>query len=66
MAQDNDSLKLKGVLEKARKEAEERDAERRAMKAGALYLNLLTQPVETDALELIPEKTARDAQVAAI
>ncbi|MBI3046195.1 MAG: type II/IV secretion system protein [Candidatus Harrisonbacteria bacterium] len=62
MAQDN----LKGILEKSRKEAEERDAERRALKAGVPYLNLLTQPIETDALELLSEEKARKAQVAAI
>ena len=66
MAQEQDSLKLKSILEKTKKEAEERDAERRAAKAGVFYLNLAVQPVETDALELIPEEKAKEAQVAAI
>lgn len=58
--------KLSGILEKARKEAEERDAERRAVKTGTAYVNLALQPIETDALELIPEDKAREAKVAAI
>lgn len=62
MAQD----KIKSVLDKANKESEERDAERRAIAHGILYINLATQPIETDALELLPEKQARDAKVAAI
>ena len=66
MAQDQDGLKLKNILEKEKNAAEERDAERRAVKAGVLYINLLTQPIETDALELIPEAEARDARVATI
>src|SRR3989344_1369554 len=66
MVQENDSAKLKVILEKSRREAEERDAQRRAVKAGVLYINLAAQPVETDALELIPEKTARDVQAATI
>ena len=61
MAQD-----LKGILDKEKKAAEERDAERRAVKARVPYINLLTQPVETDALELIPEAEAREMQVATI
>jgi len=67
MAQDQDGAqKLKSILEKSRKEAEERDAERRALKAGVPYLSLLTQPIETDALELLSEEKARKAQVATI
>lgn len=66
MAQGQDDFKLGGVLEKSRREAEERDAERRAVKAGSLYINLAAQPVETDALELVPEERAREAQVAAV
>jgi type II secretory ATPase GspE/PulE/Tfp pilus assembly ATPase PilB-like protein len=66
MAQEKDDSKLGGVLEKSRREAEERDAERRAVKAGTLYINLAAQPVETDALELLAEERARDAQVAAV
>ncbi len=62
MAQDN----LKRVLEKSRKAAEERDAERRAMQRGMLYLDFSAQPVETDALELIPEEKAKEAKVATV
>ena len=58
--------KLQNLLERTHREAEERDAQRRASQAGVSYLNLATQPIETDALELIPEKQAKDAQVAAI
>ncbi|MBI4992400.1 MAG: type II/IV secretion system protein [Candidatus Harrisonbacteria bacterium] len=62
----DDGLRIKSILDKGRKEAEERDAERRAKEAGIAYINLATQPVETDALELIPEEEARAAQVATI
>lgn len=61
-----DDAQLKSILDKARKEAEERDAERRAMAAGTLYINLAVQPVETDALELIPEERAKELKVATI
>lgn len=66
MAQDQDDLKLKGILEKGRKEAEEREAGRRAMKSGAPYIDLAVQPVETEALELIAEERAREANIATI
>ncbi len=67
MAQDQGGEgQLKSILAKARHEAEERDAERRAGAAGALYLDLATQPVETEALDLLPEEQARAAQVAVI
>ncbi|MEK9170332.1 MAG: GspE/PulE family protein [Patescibacteria group bacterium] len=62
----DESAKLKSILDKTRKEAEERDAERRAEKLGTPYINLAIQPIETDALELIPEERAREAQVAVI
>ncbi len=65
MARD-ESSKLKSILDKTRKEAEERDAERRALAAGVLYVDLAIQPVETDALELIPEDKAKELKVAAI
>ncbi len=66
MAQEGDGLKIKGVLDKARREAEERDAQRRALQTGTLYIDLSAQPVETDALELIPEERAKETQVATI
>lgn len=57
---------LGNFLIKGRREAEERDAQRRALKLGCAYLNLMTLPVETDAISLIPENEARAAKVAAI
>ncbi len=57
---------LSGILVKARREAEEREAQRRAVQAQLSYLNMATLPVETDAVELIPEHDARDAHIAAI
>ncbi len=57
---------VKDILAKARKEAEERDAQKRALKAKRPYLNLALIPVETDALSLVPEEKAREAQVAGI
>lgn len=64
MAQDD--LKLRGVLDKSRREAEERDAQRRALQTGTLYIDLSAQPVETDALELISEEKAKEVQAATI
>lgn len=64
MAQDKDQLT--NILDKGRRDAEERDAQRRAIKAGHPYLNLALIPVETEALELIPEAKAQEAKVAAI
>jgi type IV pilus assembly protein PilB len=49
-----------------KREAEERDAQRRAQKLEAEYLNLALMPIETEALSLIPEKEAREAQIAVI
>ena len=62
----DESAKLKSILDKTRKEAEERDAERRAEKLGIPYINLAIQPIETDALELLPQEQAMEAQVAVI
>lgn len=61
-----DDAKLKSMLEKTRRESEERDAERRALEAGVSYINLGTQPIETDALELFSEAKARELKVATI
>lgn len=66
MAQPADGKQLKVILDKAHREAEERDAQRRALQLGAPYINLIIQPIETEALELISEERARDAQVATI
>lgn len=53
-------------LAQMRREAEERDAERRAAKLGLRYIDLAKSPFEVDALRLVPEETARRAKVAAI
>lgn len=60
------SQELGGILSKARREGEERDAQRRAAKSGLSYIELATVPVEADALDLIPEARAKTARVAAI
>ncbi|MDD5547913.1 MAG: GspE/PulE family protein [Candidatus Pacebacteria bacterium] len=57
---------LKNILFKGRREAEERDAQRRALKLGHPYLNLATLPVETDAIELISEEEARKNKIVAV
>lgn len=56
---------VKEKLEKLRREAEERDAKRRADKAGYSYANLITAPINIEALSLIPEETARKVKIAA-
>lgn len=60
------STKAEDTLAKMKREAEERDAQRRAEKLGLPYVNLALLPIETDALALIPEKEAKDVQVAVI
>ncbi len=52
-------------LEKGRRDAEERDAQRRAEKLGAKYLNLLSVrvPTEIKAMSLVPEEKAKEALV---
>ena len=62
----DDREQLTDILDKSRKEVEERDAQRRAIKAGHPYLNLALIPIETEALELVPEAKAREAKVATI
>lgn len=59
-------IKLKRTLEQSRKEAAEREAGQLAARVGLPYVNLSAKPIETDALELIPEKIARETRVAAI
>src|SRR3989344_2767986 len=53
-------------LGRLRKEAEERDAERRAGKEKIPYIKLSSSSVNLDVLKLIPEERARKAEVAAI
>ena len=61
-----DRNEINNLLVKARREAEERDARRRAVDCGLEYLDLAAVPVETDALALIPEEKSAQAQAAAI
>ncbi|MDO8585232.1 MAG: GspE/PulE family protein [bacterium] len=53
-------------LAQMRREAEERDAERRAATLGLRYIDLAKSPFEVDALRLVPEDEARSAKVAPI
>ena len=57
---------IKEKLIKMRREAEERDAQRRAQKSDFPYFNLSTSPIDTHALGLIPENIAKEAKAAAI
>ncbi|MEK7462824.1 MAG: GspE/PulE family protein [Patescibacteria group bacterium] len=54
------------TLSKLNREAEERDAQRKAEKLKLPYLNLALLPVETEALSLVPEKEARESGMAVI
>lgn len=49
-----------------RREAEERDAKRRAEKSGTPYLDSVQTPVSIEALRLIPEEEAKAAKAAAV
>ncbi len=49
---------------KIRREAEERDAQTKAQKAGLNYLNLATAPIQVEALKLVAEERARRLRVA--
>ncbi len=53
-------------LNRMHREAEERDARRRADKAHLPYADLKTTPINIEALALIPEAESRDAQAATI
>lgn len=53
-------------LHKLEREAEERDAERRATALGAPYKDLVISAVEIDALRLIPEEEARRVKAAGL
>lgn len=63
-AKQKDALKKK--IGELRREAEERDAERRAKKLGFHYIDLRKAPVSIDALKLIPEAAAKESGGAAI
>ena len=62
MAQDS----VESLLQKTRREAEERDAQRRSVKVGFPYINLALKAVETDAIQLIEESKAKEAQAACV
>jgi len=63
-AKQKDALHKK--ISELRREAEERDAERRAKKLGFHYIDLRKSPVSIEALKLIPEADAKEAIAAAI
>src|SRR3989338_4853887 len=63
-AKQKDALHKK--ISELRREAEERDAERRAKKLGFHYIALRKAPVSIEALKLIPEADAKEAIAAAI
>lgn len=54
------------TLSKLNREAEERDAQRKADKLKLPYLNLALLPIETGALSLVLEKEARESNMAVI
>jgi len=62
----NPLSKIKDKLFQMGREAEERDAKRRALKSGFPYSDLTTAPINIEALRLIPEESARKAQIAVI
>ncbi len=62
----NPLTKVRDKLIQLRREAEERDAQRKASKTGYPYTNLTTTPINTEALALIPQEIAQKAEIAAI
>jgi type IV pilus assembly protein PilB len=60
---DEEKYKLK--LKNLRRKEEEEFLALAASRQGIGYINLFTTPIDTDALRLIPENTAREAKVAA-
>ena len=53
---------IKRKLSQINREAEERDAKRRALKLKFPYLDLSTAPLEVDALGLMSEEAAQHAK----
>lgn len=53
-------------LERIKKEAQEREAQQRAIALGKKYIMLSKTPISIDALSLIPEDIARSANIATI
>ncbi|MDD4761642.1 MAG: GspE/PulE family protein [Candidatus Pacebacteria bacterium] len=62
----NNSTYVKQKLVRFNSEAEERDAERRAVRQKKQHLNLVTTSIEIDALSLIPEERAKELEMAAV
>ncbi len=57
---------IKDKLLKIRREAEERDAQRKAEKLGFSYLDLKTTPINIEALSLISEEKSKNVKAAAV
>ncbi len=57
---------LEKKLSEIHREAEERDAERRAKRLGLAYANLAKVPISIEAVGLIPEAEAKEAKLAAV
>jgi len=57
---------LTDKLAKMRREAEERDAQRKAVKLNLKYVDLSKTPIVIEALALVDEKIAREAKLAVI
>ena len=57
---------LQKKLDELRRQAEERDAQRRAARGGVPYANLAKTPISIEAIKLIPEEEAKKAKAAAI
>jgi len=57
---------IKSQFSKTQREAEERDAKRRAEKNNLSYADLSTSPVSIEALNLIPEESAKKNKIAVI
>ncbi|HTY40088.1 MAG TPA: GspE/PulE family protein [Candidatus Paceibacterota bacterium] len=63
---DQTSADLQKKLAHIRRDAEERDAKRRAAADGLTYIDLRKIPISLEALKLIPEEEARAAEMAAV
>ena len=60
------TINIDEKLDKIKREAEERDAQRRAHKNNLPYFNLITAPINIEAIGLIPENEAKAFKTAAI
>lgn len=59
-------IDIKDKLEKIKREAEERDAQKRAKKSNLPYLNLIAAPINVEAIGLIPQTEAKALKTAAV